>query len=442
MRFGSLITDKGSIKLSGQVKIRHEYFGGIIFHSGTGDIVEVDREAFQVLLALLETGPMDISSLSTLGRFTKLLPIFMDMGIIEYSPEGMHNSSDTARLLNSNNSPDISCRTSQTLSAPETVHLAVTYRCNKACPDCYISRYATPPSYELNTAEMCSIIDTLAKNAVFQLAIGGGEPFIRLDLDDIVKHAGDMGLAVHITTGQYSIKPEWEEMLKHIKSLHIGVQSEELLRDAAVSKELSTVEEHLRSLDIGFGANIILTRFTIRNMDKILESLLQCGFKRIIFLRYKPIANKQRWASENPGAHELEFFRNWLTEATRRHKQIMFRVDCAASFLMKAENPTDAMRHGVKGCSAGERILSIAPDGSAYPCSQLFGHRLSAGNLLAQSFESIWGASETLNSYRRFRQNPSFKNGVCGRCEAADICGGCRVYSEDFIGSEPACPIR
>jgi radical SAM protein with 4Fe4S-binding SPASM domain len=173
-----------------------------------------------------------------------------------------------------------------------------------------------------------------------------------------------------------------------------------------------------------------------------MELLLQCGIKRYIFLRYKPIPDRERWNNENPNGKELQIFQKWLTDAKRRYPNIMIRVDCAAAFLMRGTNHFAAARAGIKGCTAGERIISVAPDGSVYPCSQLVGHAYNAGNLTNESFETVWRESGVLNAYRRFRQNASFIGSVCGRCGASSFCGGCRVFADDGIGGEPFCPLE
>jgi len=109
---------------------------------------------------------------------------------------------------------------------------------------------------------------------------------------------------------------------------------------------------------------------------------------------------------------------------------------------MKDANQALAARAGIIGCPAGERIISIAPDGSVYPCSQLVGQAYYAGNLIRDPFEIIWLKSPVLDKYRNFRQSESFFNGVCGKCGSNRSCGGCRVFANDAVGSEPSCPME
>ena len=436
---------KGDVRLSDRIRIREEYFGGIAFNSETGDITEFDHEAYQLLVWLRDTGAADIRSLSRHKGERAILPALLGGNIIEYIPE-TSNTSDMLypgldKLPRDYLKPYYNAP--QTLSAPETVHLAVTYRCNGSCPDCYTRKYISSTGHELNTEEMRFIVNLLADSGVFQLAIGGGEPFLRPDLNDIVSHAAGKGLVVHITTGQYAFMPEWVDVLKHIKTLHIGIRSEELVNDEADTTErLRALVEYITDYNVGVGANIIITRFTINHINRLTELLLGCGFKRFIFLRYKPIPERTRWGNEKPGMKELRFFRDWLILAKRRYPFLMLRVDCASAFLMKGLSPLAATHAGIGGCVAGERIAAVAPDGSVYPCSQLVGQAYKAGNLTRDPFKMIWRESEILNRYRNFRQDKQFIDSECGQCNANRFCGGCRVFAMDTIGCEPHCPLE
>jgi radical SAM protein with 4Fe4S-binding SPASM domain len=393
---------------------------------------------------LQKTGAADIRALSREKQVRDILLTLLDMNIVEYLPEASPNMIEcrytpyqACHEEQDNNMP-VEKRCRDYLSAPETVHLAVTYQCGENCPDCYAQGRVQSMDYELGTPEMCGITDMLADNGVFQLAVGGGEPFARQDLKDIVSHAADRGLAVHITTGQYILKPQYLDVLSHIKSLHIGIRSEELIHDAVhILAKLRVLMER----DVFIGANLILTRFTIKNIDKLTELLLKHGFKRFIFLRYKPIADRERWNNENPSQEELSIFQNWLTQAKRQYPQLMLRIDCAAAFLMRDVNQQTAKYAGIRGCAAGERIISVMPDGSVYPCSQLVGHAYRAGNMATDSFKTIWHDSDVLNKYRNFRQSQSFLISVCGMCNANQFCGGCRIFAKDAIGGEPFCPL-
>jgi radical SAM protein with 4Fe4S-binding SPASM domain len=61
------------------------------------------------------------------------------------------------------------------------------------------------------------LIDAIADHGVFQLAIGGGEPFCRRDIFELVQYASLKGLAVHITTRRYDFNDQEMKELSGIK---------------------------------------------------------------------------------------------------------------------------------------------------------------------------------------------------------------------------------
>lgn len=440
------------IKLSDDVKIRKEHFGGILFDTKTGDIVDVDREAFTVISIIKEIEVVDMKALLSKpimckgkrirsGEIKGVISRLIAMGIIHVMPEGI--LSDKYRnILEEKNFTKLKWPAYSCLSAPETIHWAVTFKCDKSCPDCYIQRHKRLFTNELDTEDSYKLINKIANMGVFQLAIGGGEPLLRNDLEDIVRRAWEKGLVVHITTGKYEIEQKRLDILaKYIKVLQIGIKTDELISgDIDAVAKLKTLVKQLTQCNITTGANIIMTKSTIRDFDKIIDILLQCGFERYTLLRYKPPINIKRWLQEKPDRNDLYFFEGKLKSMQEMHPDISFRIDCALSFLQRGLSQQTALYSGIRGCVAGERIISVTPDGSVYPCSQLVGDIFKAGNLLNDDFESMWYKSKVLKKYRGFRRTKSFKSGDCGKCRVKEFCGGCRVFADDAIGSDAGCP--
>lgn len=440
------------IKLSDKIIIRKEHFGGILFNMDTGDVIEVDREAFTVISIIKDIEVVDMKALLDIpitnkgkrinsGSIKGVLARFADMGIIDVLPRGVL-SENHRKMFEEENLKKLKWPSDEHLSAPETVHWAVTYKCDESCPDCYIERHKGLFTSELDTQDAYKLINKIADIGVFQLAIGGGEPLIRNDLEDIVHRASEKGLAVHITTGKYEIEQKrLDALAKHIKILQVGIRSGELLnRDTSAVEKLKVLVTQLTERSIITGVNLIMTRSSILNLDKIIEMLLQCGFKRYTLLRYKPPLNINRWLQEKPDKKDLDILEERLTVMQEMHTGISFRIDCALSFMERRLNPQIASYSGIRGCVACERIISVAPDGSVYPCSQLVGEAFKAGNLLKEDFKYIWNRSNVIKKYRGFRKIKAFKSGNCGKCRAKAFCGGCRVFADDAIGSDTGCP--
>ncbi len=449
-----VLRGRGSPNLSiqNEVRLRQEYFGGILFHAGIGTTMEVDREAFRLAALIQAKGIVNINELGriwfevynkhlNLPKALQVIEKLLELKMLSIMPPGiLHLNSALAGLPLE--LPSAEWPTGPVLRAPETVHWAVTFRCDLTCPDCYVRRHRHFSTRELNTAQSLDLIDRFAEAGVFQLAIGGGEPFIRGDLLQLAAQAKSRGIVVHVTTGRYQLETGvLKELGKSIRRLQVGIKHYELMRQPETEREkLHNLIEKVRDQGIDIGANLILSRSTIRNFTFIVEELAKAGFRRITLLRYKPSGLKTGWVQEKPDSHEILSFEDELTRIVDTYSHIKFRVDCGLAFLQRDLSPEQAKYSGIRGCTAAERILSVAPDGSVYPCSQLVGPDFWAGRLPEGDFTEVWTSSVVLRKYRKFRTNTGFKESRCGRCNAKIHCGGCRVFAMDALGPDPGCP--
>jgi len=446
------------IKLANGIKLRKEYFGGLVFDTRNGNILELDKEAFAVL-SVLKHRFISLKNLKDIllefGLITKtddqldiLLQTFVKQGIIEFSNEtradflASPRNGSSYQEINDTISYLKKTQKYQWLSAPETVHWSITYRCNKSCPDCYTRRFRHDKP-EMSTKEAKTFIDKIAGWGVFQLAIGGGEPFLRKDLPEIIKCAAGSYLTVHITTGKRDIKSEEiKPIAAYIKNLQIGFHPWEFQEDKILmwDKNIRNTIDILNHFSVSFGANLFLSKPAIQDLNNIIDRLVALGFSRIILLRYKPPADVRQWNREKPTREQLLLLNKKIINIKKRHPEINLRIDCALSFI-QPHLPEELSRQlGQKGCVAASRILSVAPDGSVYPCSQLVHPQNNAGNLLNSNPVELWNNSGILRKYRSFRSKKSFLNSWCGVCIKKETCGGCRIFSPDLLGGEKNCP--
>lgn len=455
------------VHLAEGVRLRKELWGGLLFRQNDGTVVDVDRDAFALLAILNQKGYAALedllaelsiqlnkgySSANELDATMAVLQQFADLGIIKVSHKGAVTETIYEKQIfehpftkqaNLRHSPSIFHlnKKDYPLSAPETVHWAITFNCAQACPDCYAARYKKLDVSELDTAGALQVVEKVAKLGVFQLALGGGEPLLRPDLPVITQSAREQGLAVHVTTGlieDLDFK-RLEKLAPTIKSLHIGVKQDRLLSQPQVETDLlRQIVREAEALGILVGANLFTGNFTTNHFGQIIGALVEAGFKRIILLRYKPPLDVRRWLEEKPSPDDYLGLEAVLCKTAKLYPHVEFRLDCAFSFLQRNIGPAEALAAGIRGCVAGDRVMAIAPDGAVYPCSQLMYPGFRAGNILDDDFASFW-RSKLMNSYRWFREKRKFKETLCGTCEAGRQCGGCRVFAHDALGSDPGC---
>ena len=86
-----------------------------------------------------------------------------------------------------------------TRSVPVYAHFGVTHRCNLTCKMCGIWRYGNAKE-ELSIAEVQQVAARMKKLGVAQVSIGGGEPFARDDLEELVQCFLDQGMNTRVLT--------------------------------------------------------------------------------------------------------------------------------------------------------------------------------------------------------------------------------------------------
>jgi radical SAM protein with 4Fe4S-binding SPASM domain len=428
-----------------------------VFDPQRGTTLEVDKEAMDLLLTIGERGVVredDIpddseTKLSPRSRnqCVRVIDQLLALGIlVPPSPSDLARydsdaSADAVEKLQSLTGPWFA---GPGISAPETVHWAITYRCERRCADCYVRRHDWQFPGEMNTHDALRVVDALAEWGVFQLALGGGEPLERPDLAMIAKHAHGRGLVVHVTTGRREVSYDvLAGLAPGVTVLQFGIRHEALLENAsAETASLRRSVKAARSLGLRVGANLMLSNTVLANFARLIAILTQAGMKSITLLRYKPTAEPARWRREHPSREAMGGLEQLLPEVTERHPEIVFRIDCAASFLQRRLPPAVARSAGIRGCTAANRILALAPDGSMFPCSQLIHPDLRAGNILTDDPGAIWTDSAIMRKYRFFREGGNFRGSECGACAARSYCSGCRVFARDAWGAEPECPVE
>ncbi|MAF10222.1 hypothetical protein CMK11_07210 [Candidatus Poribacteria bacterium] len=431
------------VRLAEGVRTRRESFGGLVYDPRTGTTIELDRGALRLLELARGGVHLDVAHerireerLEPDLRREEMIAIAGDLrglGMIR-SCSGVHQ---TSAPVSAGPWPSI-----PHLTAPEAVHWAVTYRCEADCSYCYAARHKDTDG-ELTTSRALAAIDAFAEWGVFQLAIGGGEPLVRNDLDGLIRHAVGRGLSVHVTTGGDHLTPSRMATLAGaLTCLQIGVRHHDLLQDppGTQAQRLRTICDTARDNDLAVGANLILCRTTLRRPEDAVRLLHDAGFRRLTLLRYKPPTALDQWRREAPDAEELHGVEERISRLASSLPDLKIRVDCALSFLFRGLPTEVTRRNGLRGCVAGSRIVALSPDGAIYPCSQLVDPRFRAGHILSDDPRAIWTESEALTRLRDFRRHRHFRRSVCGTCQAANVCGGCRVFTHNATGPDPGCP--
>jgi len=304
------------------------------------------------------------------------------------------------------------------LSAPVNVTWEITHQCNLSCVHCLSAHQRAAGAPDLTLKQCRHFMDDLARIRVFQVNLGGGEPFLREDILDILDYAHQKGIVTCVSTNGTMVDEALAQRLSQMALLYIQVSLDGATRetndrirgkgsfDAAVSGIENLNKYHFPHLSIN-------TVVTAKNFREIKEMYLLGKFYRAKtrLSRFRPSGSaKEVWQEY----HLTKEQTRELADILSKHKDVL----TGDSFF--SITAADRKHLGLNMCGAAKMTCSVAPDGSVYPCAFLQEPEFFSGHILEQSLQEIWLEATVFNRIRNLRGES------CQNCARFDFChGGC-----------------
>lgn len=369
-------------------------------------------------------------------------------------------------------------------AAPFQVVWNITDACNLNCLHCYESAGARKQG-ELTTDQAIRGIDILADAGVLILAFSGGEPTIRPDILQLVKHSSDRGMFVAVATNAVTFAQR--RKVQEFKKAG--------LRFAQISLDGLRPETHdsFRGVPGTFNKTVqgikncvaeglfvematTLTRYNVTEIPGLIDLAAELGVNWFMLYNFIPTGRgrdivgadlspneredvlKLCWNRRKAGdvevlstapqyarvAQEIETgphpIENCATDATGAQEGEQATVMPTHFYNPRLSGQLRQLADFVGGCGAGRFYICLEPNGDIYPCV-FFPHEaaMKVGNLLKDDFEQIWRHSKLFWEIRNkdnLREN-------CGSCKYRYVCGGCRAraysYFKDVLAPDPGC---
>jgi radical SAM protein with 4Fe4S-binding SPASM domain len=311
------------------------------------------------------------------------------------------------------------------LERPFRITLSLTERCNLKCQWCYSDCGARPASEELSTDQWRHVIDDAVSCGVIKMFIEGGEPLVREDALDLVRHATTNCLT-YLRTNATLVT---EDVARRLKAIHVGTVCVDLLGASADSHDALTGVPgsfdqairgvlHLLAVDVPVILMCILTRQNVNDLNRYLELAVRLGVGRVSILRLYPLGRaKQNWSRLSLSLAEM------VAAISGLKKPIGLDV-------MHSWHPNNP---NCCWLSAAARA-----DGKSIGCPYLREY-VDYGDLRKTSLIETWRNP----TYLALRT--SSVEGNCGGCRSTQLSsGGCRSTAYAFRGSfaaaDPFCP--
>ena len=187
---------------------------------------------------------------------------------------------------------------------PFYLSLAVTNRCQGRCVHCYSFLQRKEERPELTTDELKSVIDQAARLGIFQIIFTGGEPLLRKDILELIRHARRRGLLTRLNTNSLLLDGETAVALKKAGLNQCALSLDDA--DPETHDRMRGLPGHhartleslnmLRDLGIYALANIYISkRHLAAGPERTIRLALEAGARGIVIL---PAVASGQWKEE------------------------------------------------------------------------------------------------------------------------------------------------
>ena len=328
---------------------------------------------------------------------------------------------------------------------PATLIAELSYQCPLHCPYCSNPMDIGHEKYrdQLETEHWIRTFREARALGVIQLALTGGEPMLRRDLDELCSGAREAGLYSSLITAGVNLTRERAEALKAagLDHVQISIQSPDAEDNDRIagnrSFEKKIAAAHLvKELDFPLTINCVLHRQNLDRIEEILDLALELGAQRL------ELANTQYYGWAVPNQEALMPSWEQLQRAEEAVQRFRERVGPSVDVLWVLPDFYEDLPKPCMG-GWGQTAIVVAPNGEVLPCqaaSTIPG--LEFANVREHPLEWIWNESD---AFMRFR-GTDWMQEPCRTCplgrQEVDF-GGCRCQAlrltGDAAATDPVC---
>jgi PqqA peptide cyclase len=282
--------------------------------------------------------------------------------------------------------------------------LSLTNRCNLRCKMCGVLEPDVHRGDELTTDEWKAVLGAARRLGTILVSITGGEALLRPDLFEIIRHAHQLGMAVHLCTNGTMINERVAQQLRdaRVDTVSISLESSVAQVHDALRGDgtFHSVVQSLRALapDVRVGINCLITAQNYKSAAAMIPFAESLHVQQI---KFAPIhTNLQHRRKPREELVDLVFAREELDDLELEVQKIMAAarrsplLTNSTRFLAGITRLYDRPRRF--RCYAGYATCAIDPVGVVTPCWDVE----STLSVHDRPLDAIW-RSEEFDALRR-----------------------------------------
>lgn len=338
---------------------------------------------------------------------------------------------------------------------PVCVVWELTLTCNLKCQHCG-SRAGRPRAHELSTAEALAVVDQLAALGTREIALIGGEAYLRRDWIEIVRRIRSHGIRCGIQTGGRQLTDERIRQGAEAGLNQIGVSIDGLeplhdrMRGVRGSFGMAVSALHRgKAAGLEVTVNTSIGRETLADLPGILDVIADAGvtvWQLQIAVAMGNAVDNDHILMQPYQMLELMPLLARLFEEGRKRRVWMDGGNNIGYFgpYERLWRPRGDERNHWGGCGAGQTVIGLEADGTVKGCPSLATVGFSGGNVRDSTIAEIWNTRKEIH-FARLRSVDDLW-GFCRTCYYADVCrAGCTWTGHSLFGqtgNNPYCHYR
>ncbi|MFW6047387.1 MAG: radical SAM/SPASM domain-containing protein [Candidatus Woesearchaeota archaeon] len=432
--------------LNPNYRFRQESWGGYAWGGGYTDSFQIGKDAFQSIKYISKCYPEGISVVELAKELE--LPK-------KITQKWCNKSYQKGILIKENLGPpqkviEKDFLVPYSLSAPRSIFLEITSKCNLKCNHCYTSSHPNA-NLEIETEEVKSLLSTAYNYGVYNLAFGGGEPLMRDDILKLARISKNIGYTLGISTNGLLLNDKISKKFSNVGVDYLLVSLDgptpdihAQLRGKGTFKSTCQGIRAATSNGLKVTINYVLHKNNWQFMNDMIKLANDLEASKVRFMRLIK-AGRASDNYENLALNSNEYSQiiNKMINLLKKDTPVEVGIDeCFIGLhdygIYERPARTSWLPEKYLGCVAGRSQLFIDAEGNCFPCGYLRENKFNGGNIRNSNLSEIWEG----NAFDALRKITDLDE-KCNKCNNLVRCsGGCRAaayFDESLKAPDPLC---
>jgi SynChlorMet cassette radical SAM/SPASM protein ScmE len=327
------------------------------------------------------------------------------------------------------------------MSAPRSVDIDLTSRCNLKCLYCYYFDNPAVPYEDLPTDEWLTFFDELGSLGVMDVCLAGGEPFTRPDLKELLEGIVKNRMRFNLLSNGSLIDDDIAEFLAgtgRCNYVQVSIDgSSPDTHDACRGKgSFDKAVRGIRALQkhgVPVASRLTIHHFNVGKLDEITDFILNDLGLPGFGTNSAGYLGSCRKNAENVQL-TVEDRQLAMSSLLRLEKEHPGRISAAAGPLAEARHWRRMERSRLRGdsafpigghltaCGCPNQKIAVRSDGAIVPCNML--SHIALGRINIDSFQDVWLHSPAMKNMRLRHRIPLSDFEFCDGCPYMPYCTG------------------